>query len=497
MGSNTVCCKLSDVATFRNGAGVKQDFFTTSNDGVNLAKVSNFTSDSIDLTDATKVDREHAQKWASHLLKSDDVLIATVGSWPPNWSSVVGKVVRAPKGSEGAIQNQNTCCVIPNEAIDQSYLYYLLKTRQFSEWIVNVAQGSANQARVPVKKIGDFEFELPPIDIQRGVASTLRNLDNKITLNRQINQTLEQMAQTLFKSWFVDFDPVIDNALDAGNVIPDELQARAEQRQALRNAANAANKANAASQPHSTRTNPAAGEALASPYKPLPDDIRQLFPSEFEESELGWVPKGWKCLMLGDFCNELRRGISPKYTEEGGVLVINQKCIRNHEVNYDLARRNDPELRKIDGREILIGDVLINSTGVGTLGRMALVSHIDEKSVVDSHVTIARVDTEKCPIFTFGQLMLSIEGRVERLGEGSTGQTELSRKVLSEQLVVFPPFEISSQIEETFKSIADKKVSNSKQAQILERLRDTLLPKLISGELRLDEVESTIAATTA
>lgn len=378
--------------------------------------------------------------------------------------------------------------VVPKFDINLRWAYYELLTQDIN----GLDSGSA----IPSTRREDFyalSVRIPPRAIQDKIADLLDSFNNKITLNRQINQTLEQMAQTLFKSWFVDFDPVIDNALDAGNAIPDELQVRAEQRQALRNTVNQANTEN---QPQGTRTNPTVGDVLASSYKPLPDDIRQLFPNEFEESELGWVPKGWKCLMLGDFCNELRRGISPKYTEEGGVLVINQKCIRNHEVNYDLARRNDPELRKIDGREIVIGDVLINSTGVGTLGRMAQVSHIDEKSVVDSHVTIARVDTEKCPIFTFGQLMLSIEGRVERLGEGSTGQTELSRKVLSEQLVVFPPFEISSQIEETFKSIADKKVSNSKQAQILERLRDTLLPKLISGELRLDEVESTIAETT-
>lgn len=409
---------------------------------------------------------------------------------------LLGSIARVPDDIDVGRMTQDTVkLVFKDSDYPKDLFYWSLRTPQYKDYCKGRALGTTN---LSLSRDDFLAFELPEDnETRREIVSFLENNEKKITLNRQINQTLEQMAQTLFKSWFVDFDPVIDNALDADNAIPDELQARAEQRQALRNAANEANKANAENLPQSTSTNPAADDALASPYKPLPDDIRQLFPNEFEESELGWVPKGWKCLMLGDFCNELRRGISPKYTEEGGVLVINQKCIRNHEVNYDLARRNDPELRKIDGREILIGDVLINSTGVGTLGRMAQVSHIDEKSVVDSHVTIARVDTEKCPIFTFGQLMLSIEGRVERLGEGSTGQTELSRKVLSEQLVVFPPFEISSQIEETFKSIADKKVSNSKQAQILERLRDTLLPKLISGELRLDEVESTIAETTA
>src|SRR5699024_1538352 len=86
--------------------------------------------------------------------------------------------------------------------------------------------------------------------------------------------SLEQMTQTLFKSWFVDFDPVIDNALDAGNPIPEALQSRAELRQKVRNSTD---------------------------FKPLPAEIRSLFPSEFEETELGWVPKDWSFTALKNF----------------------------------------------------------------------------------------------------------------------------------------------------------------------------------------------------
>lgn len=493
---------LSDFASVQGGFAYKSKDFQESGSN-KVLKIKNVRFGFVDYGDTAFISDELASETLAWSTDEGDILISMTGSGPNAPQSLVGRVARVWQDEEKAWINQRVGRIVINEegTIHPDFIYYLLSQKSSQDFLVSNSSGSANQANISGKTIGMLPCPKVSFEESSLIASTLLSLDKKLILNRQINQTLEQMAQTLFKSWFVDFDPVIDNALDAGffdqgKAIPDELQARAEQRQALRNSVDEANKANAENQPHSTRTNPMAGDALASSYKPLPDEIRQLFPNEFEESELGWVPKGWKCLMLGDFCNELRRGISPKYTEEGGVPVINQKCIRNHEVNYDLARRNDPALRKIDGREILIGDVLINSTGVGTLGRMAQVSYIDEKSVVDSHVTIARVDTEKCPIFTFGQLMLSIEGRVERLGEGSTGQTELSRKVLSEQLVVFPPFEISSQIEETFKSIADKKVSNSKQAQILERLRDTLLPKLISGELRLDEVESTIAETT-
>src|SRR5690606_19832251 len=115
--------------------------------------------------------------------------------------------------------------------------------------------------------LGTVEFKKPPLQDQQKIGYFLGGLDNKIELNRQLNQTLEQMAQALFKSWFVDFDPVIDNALAAGNEIPSDLQDRAERRQL---------------------------QLAKADHKPLPENIRKLFPSEFELTEsLGWVPKGW------------------------------------------------------------------------------------------------------------------------------------------------------------------------------------------------------------
>src|SRR5699024_3914242 len=102
-------------------------------------------------------------------------------------------------------------------------------------------------------ELREIILRLPPVSLQKSISHQLKCLDKKIDLNNQINKTLEQMSQTLFKSWFVDFDPVIDNALDAGNPIPEALQSRAELRQKVRNSTD---------------------------FKPLPAEIRSLFPSE-------------------------------------------------------------------------------------------------------------------------------------------------------------------------------------------------------------------------
>ncbi|HAO6594175.1 TPA: restriction endonuclease subunit S, partial [Escherichia coli] len=149
--------------------------------------------------------------------------------------------------------------------LENDYLLYLLQ----SSFVQNQLDGRASGSTVTGIKQSELReiiLRLPPVSLQKSISHQLKCLDKKIDLNNKINKTLEQMSQTLFKSWFVDFDPVIDNALDAGNPIPEALQSRAELRQKVRNSTD---------------------------FKPLPAEIRSLFPSEFEETELGWVPKGW------------------------------------------------------------------------------------------------------------------------------------------------------------------------------------------------------------
>ncbi|BET98310.1 restriction endonuclease subunit S [Xenorhabdus taiwanensis] len=351
--------------------------------------------------------------------------------------------------------------------LSNDYLLYLLQ----SSFVQNQLNGRASGSTVTGIKQSELReiiLKFPSIQIQKYVSAQLKSIEQKIFINKEINKTLEQISQTLFKSWFVDFDPVIDNALEAGNPIPDSLHKRANLRQKVRNSPD---------------------------FKPLSEEIRTLFPAEFEETELGWVPKGWNIYTLFEASSFLKRGISPKYIEDGGVQVINQKCIRNHEINFSLCRRNNTELKKVSGYELELGDILINSTGVGTLGRMAQVRFLPENSVVDSHVTVVRANETLCPKYTFGQLLMLQENVIEQLGEGSTGQTELNRKVLSDQKILLPNPPLSKYVEKYILNISEKIAFNSIQIQSLTQLRDTLLPKLISGELSLDDLPETVTET--
>ncbi|NNO00618.1 restriction endonuclease subunit S [Vibrio sp. B1-2] len=134
----------------------------------------------------------------------------------------------------------------------------------------------------------------------------------------------------------------------------------------------------------------------------------------------------------------INRGITPKYTEviDDSVIVLNQKCIRDFKVSLEPSRRNDLSKRKItEGKMLKKHDVLINSTGVGTLGRVAQYFGADDVATVDSHVTIVRPNPELVDPIYFGYLMKSKQSLIESFAEGTTGQTELNRNSVKELLL--------------------------------------------------------------
>jgi type I restriction enzyme S subunit len=179
------------------------------------------------------------------------------------------------------------------------------------------------------------------------------------------------------------------------------------------------------------------------------------------------MTKGWQTKKLGEVCSLLNRGVSPAYVEAGGVCVLNQKCIRNHEVCYEPSRRHDSKAKKVSAeRFIQIGDVLVNSTGTGTLGRVAQVrDEPKEATTVDSHVTIVRPKPGLFYLEFFGYMMVVIEDAIKEAGEGCGGQTELARSVLAERFFVSYPDSLAEQqrivglLDEAFAGLASAKAN--------------------------------------
>lgn len=182
---------------------------------------------------------------------------------------------------------------------------------------------------------------------------------------------------------------------------------------------------------------------------------------------------GWQIRRLGEVCSFLNRGISPTYLEDGGICVLNQKCIRDHRVNYEPARRHDAQAKKVgSGRFVQAGDVLVNSTGTGTLGRVAqLRENPPEPTTVDSHLTIVRQQPGMFYPDFFGYMLVVIEDAIKEAGEGCGGQTELARSVLAEGFSVHYPESLPEQrrivgiLDEAFDGIATAKANAERNLQ--------------------------------
>tara|TARA_R110002020_G_scaffold475043_1_gene708401 strand:- start:4734 stop:6143 length:1410 start_codon:yes stop_codon:yes gene_type:complete len=315
------------------------------------------------------------------------------------------------------------------------------------------------QKTLNLKDIRELVIPIPPESERHEITLAIGTLDEKIELNRQMNTTLEAMAQALFKSWFVDFDPVIDNALAAGNPIPDELAERAERR------------AKAAQQP--------------SPEHPrtLPAAIRQQFPDRFVFTEtMGWVPEGWEATQFGALA-QIVMGQSPKgdtYNDVGtGLPLINGPV----EFGYFFAQKMKwtTSPTKLSAK----GDLIVCVRG-STTGRYV---KSDEEYCLGRGVCAIRAKLSQ------GFVDQTYYHHREALLQMATGSTfpNWSGPTLNSFVVLRPSSEIVSLFDRLTTAWTGKLETNVKQIIALTGLRDTLLPKLLSGQLRIPEAEQLVA----
>lgn len=345
--------------------------------------------------------------------------------------------------------------------LDNDYLLYLLQSHDVQHQLDGRGTGSTVKG-IKQSELKEIILSFPSINVQKRIAQHLKNIDQKITLNRQINQTLEQMAQTLFKSWFVDFDPVMDNALDAGNPIPDELQHRAEARKAVRESEG---------------------------FKPLPEDVRQLFPDAFEESELGWVPKGWGSKNLTMLVDTISKTYPLKTVDE--VIFLNTGDIEDgrflHTDFSKVAGLPGQAKKSIQRNDILFSEIRPKNK------RFAYVNFDAKHHVVSTKLMVLRAKQDVHPLFAY--FLLTLEKttnelqRIAELRSGTFPQITYTELGLISFSLPNDTKLIDAFVGLYLQPFYDKSFKSREENETLTKLRDTLLPKLISGELRLDEVE--------
>ena len=206
------------------------------------------------------------------------------------------------------------------------------------------------------------------------------------------------------------------------------------------------------------------------------------FPGYEQTKIVDGVPEGWGKKSISSISSVLRRGISPKYNDQGIYTVINQKCIRQTVVSFDEARKQE----KIYSEELNLqdSDTVICSTGAGTLGRVGQVFGNYNNTTFDSHVTLIRAKKEIGKQYLFQSLKFN-QSYFTDMGKGSTNQLELSRETIQNLAVFIPTKDIINRFELVAQALHDRITLLSNEIIRLQESRDRLLPKLMSGEMKI------------
>jgi len=322
--------------------------------------------------------------------------------------------------SEGLVSQAYTVFeVIDIKKLLPEYLMMWFKRPEFDRYARYKSHGSVREL-FDWEEMCNIELPVPSLEKQQAIVNEYNVLQNRIALNQKMNQKLEETAQAIYKQWFVDFE------------FPDEN---------------------------------------GNPYKSSG--------GEMVESELGEIPKGWEVAPLLNITSYLNRGITPNYTEDNGVIILNQKCVRNNTIDFIFSRKHDNIAKPISSEKYLAQfDILVNSTGTGTLGRVALIKNNYDKIIVDTHITVVRA-------FNISSLYLwfNLSTRtqdIEYLAEGSTGQTELSRVNLGKLPVLLPLVNIQNKFSELMIPIINHSSNLDIEIPTLIRMKDILLQKISS-----------------
>lgn len=192
----------------------------------------------------------------------------------------------------------------------------------------------------------------------------------------------------------------------------------------------------------------------------------------------------------------ISRGVTPRYDDAGGYVVLNQRCIRDSRVNIAYARTMK-SLPKNREKVLRKDDVLVNSTGQGTLGRVARWISTAPDTSVDTHVSIVRFNPDLADPAFAGTVLSTMQRQVEDLAEGSTGQTELKRDLLGGLELNLPPLEKQREVGQQLRILDDLSRARLEENQALAKIRDELLPLLMDGKITVREAGQEAAAAGA
>ncbi|RYE52022.1 MAG: restriction endonuclease subunit S [Sphingobacteriales bacterium] len=401
-----LCTKIGSGATPKGGkeAYLEEGEFA-------LVRSQNVLDFSFSYDGLAYINKEQASKLNNVALQQDDVLLNITGD-------SVARVCQVPTEILPARVNQHVAIIRPDtEKLDQKFLKYYLLNPQFKKFMLGLSSVGGTRNALTKVMIEDFRLHLPEINTQKRIASILSSLDEKIELNRQTAQTLEAIAQAIFKEWFVDFN----------------------------------------------------------------------FPGatgEMQESELGEIPKGWNIKKLGEIYKTTSGGTPSRtkleYYENGNIPWVKSKELENTFIISTEEHITEEALKKSSAKLLPKHSVLIAMYGA-TVGEVGIIS----QEATCNQAICAFLPNDRYSYPFIYQYLLNNKADIISRAVGSA-QQNISQDLLKRIMLVVPPTEILKLYHRTIESIFEKIENNVYEIRHLTKLRDSLLPKLIKGELTIN-----------
>jgi type I restriction enzyme, S subunit len=393
----------------------------------------------IDVTDARRISHEHFIEWTRKAAPQPYDVVLSRRCNP-------GETAFVPPGLEFALGQNLVLLRADGTKVYPPFLRWLVRGKDWWEQIGKFINVGAVFDSLKCAEIPHFQLRIPPLPEQRVIAYILGTLDGKIDLNQRMNETLESMARAIFKSWFVDFDPV---------------HAKAEGRQ---------------------------------PYG-MDAPTAALFPNSFDDSVLGKIPSGWKVDEIRTRTTNIQYGLTRSAaTDPVGPRFLRITDIQGGRVDWSrvpFCAVSDEEHQKY---RICPGDILVARTGASTGENIYI---IDAPDAVFASYLVRVQFADLSFARMVGEYMRSVAYFDHVAGAiGGSAQPNASAQVLASAPLTFPPIAVARTFLQLVAPLDSQRLLNSRQNQTLISIRDALVPKLISGEIRIRNADKLVGAST-
>jgi len=454
------CTKIGSGATPRGGGSVYLDAGP-----IAFIRSQNIYNEGFSKDGMVYLDEKLAQGLANVQVENLDVLLNITGDSVARVCQVIEEVLPARVNQHVAIIRTNQQILWP------TYLRYFLVSPVMQAHMLGLAAVGATRNALTKGMIESFSIRCPKeVDDQKAIADVLSSLDKKIDLNRHINQALEAMAQAIFKSWFVDFDPV-----------KAKIAAIAEGHDPLRAAMSAIS-----GKPDAEL------DALPPEHYAQLAATAALFPDEMEESELGEIPKGWEINCISQFgdvvCGKTPSKANPEYFGDGIPFIKIPDMHNSMYVVSPSERLTALGAASQAKKTIPSGSICVSC--IATVGKVVITY---EPSQTNQQINSIVPKIPQYTAYLYFQ-MKEKEKEFHDLASGGSATLNMNTSTFSKVSVLMPNFEILTKFSVLVTPLFSEILLRQKESAILSETRDTLLPKLLSGELSVTEATAEATA---